>query len=236
MFALIVCRVIRCSLQYTREIKLGHAWWKELRSPTISQLPHNCEVGWEIWAHSRTWNAARQTIFPPLSLSPSLSPSFYLIFSPFAPNHVTQLPRNACYIKERLKTSTKEKNSKEWIAEATMEAVGVWFFYVCRKEKHGRELGISVTVTHKSGHIHAWLLNKCLYKLNQTETHSTEHQAGSPTCFLYIFFHAINKKTHWAVSLHFVGIKGVLKNPSFYECSNFPTEFPPFSVRLTQTH
>lgn len=45
MFALIVCRVIRCSLQYTREIKLGHAWWKELRSPTISQLPHNCEVG-----------------------------------------------------------------------------------------------------------------------------------------------------------------------------------------------
>lgn len=194
MFALIVCRVIRCSLQYTREIKLGHAWWKELRSPTISQLPHNCEVGWEIWAHSRTWNAARQTIFPPLSLSPSLPPSFYLIFSPFAPNHVTQLPRNACYIKERLKTSTKEKNSKEWIAEATMEAVGVWFFYVCRKEKHGRELGISVTVTHKSGHIHAWLLNKCLYKLNQTETHSTEHQAGSPTCFLYIFSMPLIKK------------------------------------------
>lgn len=38
MFALIVCRVIRGGLQYTREIKVGHAWRKEQRRPTISQL------------------------------------------------------------------------------------------------------------------------------------------------------------------------------------------------------
>lgn len=209
-----------------------------------AEEPHDKPATPQLWSGLRNMSAQQdmkrsKTNHFPSSLSFSLSLAFFLshFLSPFAPNHVTQLPRNACYIKERLKTSTKEKNSKEWIAEATMEAVGVWFFYVCRKEKHGRELGISVTVTHKSGHIHAWLLNKCLYKLNQTETHSTEHQAGSPYMFpIYFFFHAINKKTHWAVSLHFVGIKGVLKNPSFYECSNFPTEFPPFSVRLTQTH
>lgn len=39
MFALIVFRVIRGGLQYTREIKVGHAWRKELRRPTISPLP-----------------------------------------------------------------------------------------------------------------------------------------------------------------------------------------------------
>lgn len=39
MFALIMFRVIRGGLQYTGEIKVGHAWRKELRRPTISQLP-----------------------------------------------------------------------------------------------------------------------------------------------------------------------------------------------------
>lgn len=39
MFALIVFRVIRGGLQYTREIKVGHAWRKEPGRPTISPLP-----------------------------------------------------------------------------------------------------------------------------------------------------------------------------------------------------
>lgn len=154
-----------------------------------AEEPHDKPATPQLWSGLRNMSAQQDMKRSKTNHFPS-SLAFFLshFLSPFAPNHVTQLPRNACYIKERLKTSTKEKNSKERIAEATMEAVGVWFFYVCRKEKHGRELGISVTVTHKSGHIHAWLLNTCLYKLNQTETHSTELQAGSPTCFLYIFF------------------------------------------------
>lgn len=80
-----------------------------------------------------------------LSLSPFLSLSVSFALSLFASNHVTQPQRNASYIGDRFKTSGKEKNSKERIAEGSIEAVGVvWFLSVCIKGQHGRELGSTV--------------------------------------------------------------------------------------------
>lgn len=120
MFALIVCRVIRGGLQYTGEIKVGRAWRKELRRPTISLLPTTVKRAEK---YERTVGHETQR---DKSLSLSLSQSHLL--SLLASNHVTQPQRNASYIGDRFKTSGKEKNSKERIAEGSWGAVGVVCF------------------------------------------------------------------------------------------------------------
>lgn len=132
---------------------------------------HNCEAGWEIWAHSRTWNPARQT---------SLSPSLFLSVSPSASNHVTQPQRNASYIGDRFKTSVKEK---ERIAEGSIEAVGaVCFLSVCIKGQHWQYCKGSLQ-WHTSPDTYAHLLHTCLHKLNQRR----DAQLCAPTGEHYTF-------------------------------------------------
>lgn len=60
---------------------------------------HNCEASWEIWAHSRTWNPARQT-----SLSLSLCLPQIMLHNHKGMPHISETD---------LKQAEKEKNSKQ---------------------------------------------------------------------------------------------------------------------------
>ena len=113
MFALIVCGVIRCGLQYTGEIKAGHAWRKELRRLTISQLPTTVKRAEK---YERTvGHGTRQDRPFSLTLFLLCTALRLTLLSPFTPNHVTQPRSNAFYIRDRFKIrKQKKKKAEHW--------------------------------------------------------------------------------------------------------------------------
>lgn len=179
------------------------------RAEEASDKPatHNCGAGWQMRAHSGTWSPARQNPLP-LSVSPLCAS---------ASTHVTQPQRNSSCVGEGPKTSGGEENSRErWCCLVPLA-------------QNGRELGSCVQAqrsdtqvqAHTNYFTHAYINRLCL---RHTAALCTNQGAlrTSPT-----FFHAINENRHCTVSLHFARIWGALENTSFYERSNFPTEFPP---------
>lgn len=143
MFALIVCRVIRGGLQYTRENKVGHAWRKELRRPTISQLPTTVKRAEK---YERTVGLETQQD-KPLSISLFLSflPSLCLILALCLPqimlhNH-KEMP---CTWETDLKQSGGKRAVKKGSQRDLHKQLGVLFLYICLKGQHGRELGSTV--------------------------------------------------------------------------------------------